>query len=82
MFLLEDFRGWDLHAAWDDVAFGVKHYHDLERVALIGKPSWAAWMAKLSRPFTAAEVKHFPVDEVDVAWDWLLDKKSQSACCR
>ena len=27
---LEDFHGWDLHAAWDDLKFGLKHYSDFE----------------------------------------------------
>ena len=24
----EDFHGWDLHAAWDDLKFGLRHYGD------------------------------------------------------
>ena len=32
-----NFHGWDLHAAWDDMKFAVKHYDDLERIALVGE---------------------------------------------
>ncbi len=70
---LEDFHGWDLHAAWDDITFDIKHYHDLERIALVGDLGWKAWMVKLSKPFTAAEIMFFPTDEIDAAWDWLLE---------
>jgi len=70
---LEDFHGWDLHAAWDDVAFDIKHYHDLERIALVGDQAWEKWMVKLSKPFTGAEIMFFPSDEIDEAWDWLFD---------
>ena len=33
----EDFHGWDLHAAWDDFKFGLKHYSDFERIAMVGE---------------------------------------------
>ena len=69
----EDFHGWDLHAAWDDITFDIKHYHDLERIALVGNPGWKEWMVKLSKPFTAAEIMFFSTDEIDAAWDWLLE---------
>jgi len=70
---LEDFHGWDLHAAWDDILFDIKHYHDLERFALVGDLAWEKWMVKLSKPFTGAEIRIFPADEIDTAWDWLYD---------
>ncbi len=74
LMLLEDFHGWDLHAAWDDMAFGIKHNRDLERIAMVGDKAWGKWMAKLSKPFLGAEIEFFPVDEIDVAWDWLFEE--------
>ncbi|NOY61922.1 MAG: STAS/SEC14 domain-containing protein [Gammaproteobacteria bacterium] len=74
---LHEFRGWDLRAAWDDLAFDMKHYHDLERFALVGDKKWEEWMAKLSRPFTRAEVEYFPSSEIDAAWAWLFDGVEQ-----
>ncbi|MDA8364483.1 MAG: STAS/SEC14 domain-containing protein [Gammaproteobacteria bacterium] len=68
---LEDFHGWDLHAAWDDFSFGVKHYSDIERIALIGDAEWEKWMTKLCAPFTAATVKYFDAVDVQQAWTWL-----------
>ena len=32
----EDFHGWDVHAAWDDVTFALRHYADFERIAMVG----------------------------------------------
>ena len=66
-----DFRGWDLHAAWDDMAFGTKHFRDIEKFALVGDRKWEEWMARLCKPFTRAEVKYFDVQELDQAWVWL-----------
>ena len=70
---LEDFEGWDLHAAWDDFAFGVKHYADFERLALVGDSAWEEWMARLCKPFTTAEVRYFSHAAMDEAWAWLRE---------
>lgn len=67
----EEFRGWDLHAAWDDFKFGVQHYADIERIALVGDKRWEQWMAKLCRPFTQAEVRYFDAGQAEAAWTWL-----------
>lgn len=70
---MRDFHGWDLHAAWDDMKFGVKHHGDLERMALVGEKKWEKWMASFTKPFTKAEVRYFDASEVDQAWEWLRE---------
>lgn len=67
----EDFHGWDAHAAWDDFKFGVKHYTDFERLALIGDKKWEEWMARLCTPFTQASVKYFDTEHTEDAWAWV-----------
>lgn len=69
----EDFRGWDLQAAWDDLKFGMTHYSAMERMALVGDRQWQEWMARLCKPFTRAEVKYFDASEMDSAWAWLRE---------
>ncbi|MCB1825534.1 MAG: STAS/SEC14 domain-containing protein [Candidatus Competibacteraceae bacterium] len=69
----EDFHGWDLHAMWDDFQFGVKHYSDLERIAIVGDRKWEEWMAKLCKPFTKASVHYFDISQTDAAWAWLRE---------
>ena len=64
--LFEDFHGWDLHAAWDDLKFGLKHYGDLDRIAMVGDQRWEKWMARC-KPFTKATVRHFNASQVDDA---------------
>jgi len=70
---LEDFHGWDLHAAWDDFKFSLKHYSDFERIAMVGDRKWEKWMANFCKPFTTATVKYFHRLEVYAAWTWLLE---------
>jgi len=70
---LEDLHGWDLHAAWDDIRFGMKHYSDFARIAVVGDRKWEDWMAQLCKPFTKATVRYFDVSEVEAAWAWLRE---------
>ena len=72
---LEDFHGWDLRAAWDDLEFGLKHYSDFERIAMVGDRKWEEWMANFCKPFTNAKVKYFDRSEVDAAWKWLREEE-------
>jgi len=69
----EDFHGWDLRAAWDDFKFGVRHFSDIERIALVGDREWEQWMAKLCKPFTRAAVGYFDAAAAQAAWDWLRE---------
>ena len=74
----EDFHGWDLHAAWDDIWFSLKHYSDFERVAMVGDQAWEHWMAIFSKPFTRAKVKYFDKSEINAAWKWLEENAEHS----
>ena len=71
----ENFHGWDLRAAWNDVKFAASHYADFDRIAMVGNRNWEdwKWMAKLCKPFTQATVRHFDVSEVEAAWAWLRE---------
>ncbi len=70
---LEDFHGWDLHAAWDDFKFSLKHYSDFERIAIVGDRKWEEWMASFCKPFTKAKMRYFDRSENDAAWNWLQE---------
>lgn len=70
-YLDEGFEGWEPGAAWDDAKLGIKLQKGLERMALVGGPKWAQWGMKLDNHLTRAEVKTFPIDELQDAWDWI-----------
>ena len=75
----EDFHGWDVHAAWDDVKFAIRHYADFERIAMVGDRKWEKWMAALCKPFTKAKVRYFDQTEVVAAWQWLREEDTTEA---
>ena len=68
---LTEFEGWEWQAAWDDVAFGIKHWNDITKMAVIGDARWEALVAKIADKLMSAEVKQFPSAETDDAWAWV-----------
>jgi len=70
---LEAFHGWTGAAAWEDTKFGLRHYADIERIAIVGDRAWEKGMALLCRPFTAAKVQYFDVAEMAAAKEWIAE---------
>jgi SpoIIAA-like len=68
-----DFKGWDMHALWDDIKFATKHCLDMERIAMVGEKSWEKWMAMVCKPFSMAKVRYFDATEIEAAWVWLAE---------
>ncbi|HFE37185.1 MAG TPA: STAS/SEC14 domain-containing protein [Gammaproteobacteria bacterium] len=68
---LIDFHGWTTAAAWEDTKFGVRHFSDIERMAIVGDANWEKGMALLLKPFTKAKVKYFDVSQMDEAKTWI-----------
>ena len=65
LFDMVAFHGWDVGAAWEDLKLGLKHFSDIERLALVGETKWQHGMATFCKPFTRAAVRYF--DHVDAA---------------
>ena len=53
--VMHDFHGWTASAAWEDTKFGVRHFHDIERLAMVGETKWQHGMAIFCKPFTTAQ---------------------------
>lgn len=70
---LEDFHGWTTAAAWEDTTFGLRHYRDIERIAIVGDRAWEKGMALLCKPFTAAKVQYFDASETAAAKQWIAE---------
>jgi hypothetical protein len=71
LFDMIDFHGWDAGAAWEDLKFGVEHYADIERFAMVGEKKWHRAMATLCKPFTKATVRYFDHSDAAEARMWL-----------
>ena len=71
LFEMVDFHGWTAGALWDDLKFDLKHFRDIERLAIVGEKKWQKGMAVFCKPFTTAKVKAFDVSELEEARSWL-----------
>ncbi|MBI2824942.1 MAG: STAS/SEC14 domain-containing protein [Planctomycetia bacterium] len=71
LFEMQDFHGWEMGALWEDIKFDVKHFRDIEKLAVVGESKWQEGMAKFCKPFTSATIKYFDHAEADEAKKWL-----------
>lgn len=71
---LEEFRGWDAAAMWEDLKFDVDHFDDIRRLAVVGEERWHEGMSPFFKPFTAAEVRYFDPGQLEDARAWLAEE--------
>jgi hypothetical protein len=71
LFLMEEFHGWTAGALWADLKFDLKHFDDIERLALVGDKLWEKGMATFCKPFTTAEIRYFDRSRLDRARGWI-----------
>ncbi len=73
LFIMHDFHGWDAGAMWEDFKFDLKHFKDIERLAIVGETKWEKGMAIFCRPFTTAKIKYFDHTEISQAREWIQE---------
>ncbi|MGA9420791.1 MAG: STAS/SEC14 domain-containing protein [Rhodanobacteraceae bacterium] len=71
LFDMTDFHGWTAAAAWQDLKLGIKHFADIERLAMLGDKKWQRGMATFCKPFTKAQVRYFDQAAAAEARTWL-----------
>ena len=67
---MASFEGWTTEALFADTGFDLQHRNDFTRIAMVGEKKWHAWMTKLMKPFTSAEVKYYEIPERENALAW------------
>jgi hypothetical protein len=73
LFEMTGFHGWDAGALWADTKFALKHFSDIERLAIVGDKKWEHGMATFCKPFTKATVRYFDHTEATEARSWLAE---------
>jgi hypothetical protein len=71
LFETHDFHGWDAGALWEDVKLDLKHFNDIEKLAIVGEKRWEKGMSTFCRPFTTAKVRYFDHAQADEAKAWI-----------
>lgn len=70
---LIDFHGWTAGAIWEDIKFDVKHFNDIERLAIVGDSKWEKGMAVFCKPFTTADIRYFDISNIKEAKQWIRE---------
>jgi SpoIIAA-like len=72
--LVAEFAGFefydDFEAAKQDFKFGFGEYKHIHRAAFVGDQKWIVWFTRLVGPFTRAEEKQFPANQLEEALNW------------
>ena len=71
LFEMTDFHGWEGGALWDDIKFDLKHFSDIERLAMVGDKQWEKGMSVFCKPFTTAKIRYFDRAAIAEARAWL-----------
>ncbi len=71
LFDMSAFHGWEIGALWEDTKFAVKHFGDIERIAMVGEKRWQQGMATFCKPFTKAMLRYFDHAGEEEALKWL-----------
>jgi hypothetical protein len=71
LFEMTEFHGWEGAALWDDLKFDLKHFSDIERLAMVGNKKWEKGMSIFCKPFTTAKIRYFDEAQAAEARAWL-----------
>jgi len=71
LFDMHDFHGWTAGAVWKDTKFSLRHFKDIERLAIVGETRWQKGMSVFCRPFTKAQVRYYGREDEAHAMEWL-----------
>ncbi len=70
---MHDFHGLTAGALWEELKFDLKHFNDFEKLAVVGEEKWQEWMTRFSKPFTSAEVRFYPPEDIAAARHWVRE---------
>jgi hypothetical protein len=79
LFDIADLHGWDAGAAWEDIKFDIKHFSDIERLAMVGDKKWQHGMAMFFKLFTKATIRYFDQANAADARKWLREAERPAA---
>lgn len=67
----DDYTTYSGDGAWEDTKFDLKHGRDFSRIALVTDIGWIASAARLFAPIVPADVRTFPLSDLDAAKSWI-----------
>lgn len=75
----KEFTGYELEALWDDGAFGIGHWREFKKIAVVADQAWLRASISMFTPFFPAEVQLFNLAELAAAKAWIVDAQDVAA---
>ncbi len=76
--LSEGFQGWERNEDWGDLSFFLKYGDQIDRIAIVGDPSWETELLIFAAAgFRRAPVQFFPLQHVESARAWLTTSSDE-----
>lgn len=72
--IVRSLSGIEPTALWEDISFSFRHLDSFSRAAIVTEMPWIDWYTRMVKPLVRAEVRTFPLHELDAARDWLLER--------
>jgi hypothetical protein len=73
------FAGFEADALWDDSVFGLRHWRDFSRIAVVTDHAWVSGVVNIFKPFFHGDVRLFELSDLPAAKDWVTGPKSTAA---
>ncbi len=67
---IHSFDGFELGAFWDNVKFGMKHFKDVQKFAVVTDKMWIRKVSEWAEPLTHMQIKTFPREDLLKARAW------------
>ena len=74
-----EFTGYELEALWDDAAFGMKHWHQFTRIAVVTNTAWLRATVTMFSPLFPGRVRLFRSSDLATAKVWIEQKEKAGA---
>ena len=64
--------GYKIEALWDDGAFGIRHWHQFRRIAVVTDSTWLRAAITMFCPFFPSEIQLFKTSDLAAARAWII----------
>lgn len=68
------FKGYETAAVWKDMTFGLRHWHDFSRIAVVTDSGWLRTAAHVFAPFFPGAIRVFPLNRIAAAKKWIASR--------
>lgn len=70
---VKNYDGFQPEVLWDNIKFGMDHFKDIEKCAIVTNNTWLRLASELTDPLVRMEIKTFKPEQIEEARDWCAE---------